>query len=167
MPWRGQGSSMSKEQLEFLLNGQPVSVEVDAGKMLVDVLRDDLGMKSVKKACGEGECGACTVIMDGLAVASCIMPAGHAQGSQITTVEGLATDGHLHPLQEAFLEEGAVQCGFCTPGMLMSAKALLDANPRPTRQQIREAISGNICRCTGYKKIISAIARAADEISKS
>jgi carbon-monoxide dehydrogenase small subunit len=158
---------MSKEQLEFLLNGQPISVEFDTGKMLVDVLRDELGMKSVKKACEEGECGACTVIMDGLAVASCIMPAGHAQGSRISTVEGLATDGHLHPLQEAFLEEGAVQCGFCTPGMLMSAKALLDANSQPTRQQIREAMSGNICRCTGYKKIISAIARAADEISKS
>lgn len=167
MPWRGQGSSMSKEQLEFLLNGQPTSVEVDAGKMLVDVLRDELGMKSVKKACEEGECGACTVILDGLAVASCIMPAGHAQGAQVTTVEGLAREGHLHPLQEAFLEEGAVQCGFCTPGMLLSAKALLDANPRPTRQKIREAISGNICRCTGYKKIVSAIARAADEISKS
>ena len=158
---------MSREQLEFVLNGQPVSVEVDAGKMLADVLRDDLGMKSVKKACEEGECGACTVVMDGLAVASCIMPGGRVQGTQITTVEGLARDGQLHPLQEAFLEEGAVQCGYCTAGMLMSAKALLDAQPQPTRQEAREAISGNICRCTGYKKIISAIVRAADEISKS
>ena len=157
---------MSKEQLEFVLNGQPASVEVDAGKMLADVLRDDLGMKSVKKACDEGECGACTVVMDGLAVASCIMPAGRVQGTQITTVEGLARDGQLHPLQEAFLEEGAVQCGYCTAGMLMSAKALLDAQPQPTRQEAREAISGNICRCTGYKKIISAVVRAADEISK-
>ena len=158
---------MSKEHLEFALNGEPMAVEVDVGKMLVDVLRDDLGMKSVKKSCDEGECGACTVVMDGLAVASCIMPAGHAQGTHITTVEGLSKDSELHPLQEAFLEEGAVQCGFCTPGMLMSAQALLDANPRLTRQEIRKAISGNICRCTGYKKIISAIAKAADDISKS
>ena len=156
---------MSREQLEFVLNGQPASVEVDAGKMLADVLRDDLGMKSVKKACDEGECGACTVVMDGLAVASCIMPAGRVQGAQITTVEGLARGGQLHPLQEAFLEEGAVQCGYCTGGMLMSAKALVDAQPQPTRQEAREAISGNICRCTGYRKIISAIVRAADEIS--
>jgi carbon-monoxide dehydrogenase small subunit len=157
---------MCKEWLEFVLNGEPIAVEVDAGRMLVDVLRDDLGMKSVKKACDEGECGACTVVMDGLSVASCIMPAGHAQGTQITTVEGLSKDGELHPLQEAFLEEGAVQCGFCTPGMLMAAKALLGANTQPTREEIRKAISGNICRCTGYKKIISATAKAADKISR-
>ncbi len=158
---------MAKEHLHFVLNGAAIAVEVAAGKLLVDVLRDDLGMKSVKKACEEGECGACTVILDGRAVASCILPAGHVEGCAVTTVEGLAHDGRLHVLQEAFLQEGAVQCGFCTPGMLMSAKALLDATPRPTRRQIREAIAGNLCRCTGYKKIVAAVARAADVLNDS
>lgn len=157
---------MCNEHLEFVLNGKPVSLDVQPGRMLVDVLRDDLGMKSVKKACEEGECGACTIIMDGKAVTSCIIPAGRAQGTQVITTEGLAKDGQLHALQQAFLDEGAVQCGFCTPGMLMSAKALLDVNPHPTPEQIREGISGNICRCTGYKKIVLAIARAANTTSE-
>lgn len=158
---------MSREHLEFRLNGKPIAINVEPGKMLADVLRDDLGMKSVKKACEEGECGACTIIMDGLAVTSCIMPSGRAQGSEIITVEGLAEQEKLHILQQSFLAAGAVQCGYCTPGMLMSAKALLDSTPHPTRQQIKEAISGNLCRCTGYKKIVSAIANAAEEINRT
>jgi len=151
---------MSRERLEFCLNGRPIVVDVDAGEMLADVLRDDLGMVSVKKACGEGVCGACTVIMDGWAVVSCIMPAGRAHNTSVTTLEGLARNGELDRLQAAFAEEGAVQCGYCTPGMLMSAKALLDSNPCPSREEIRLAISGNLCRCTGYQRIVRAIERA-------
>ncbi len=158
---------MAREHLEFVLNGKPVAVDVEPGKMLADVLRDDLGMKSVKKACEEGECGACTIILDGRAVTSCIMPSGRAQGTQIQTVEGLAEQGELHLLQRSFLAAGAAQCGFCTPGMLMSAKAFLDTTSHPTRQQIKEALSGNLCRCTGYKKIVSAVADAAEEMDRT
>jgi len=139
------------------LNGEEVTVEVKPSTLLVEVLRDQLELTGTKVACGEGECGACTVLLDGKPVNSCLMPALKAQGREVLTVEGLAPLGELHPLQKAFVEHGAVQCGYCTPGMLMSAKALLDHNPNPTEDEVRLAISGNLCRCTGYAKIVEAI----------
>jgi carbon-monoxide dehydrogenase small subunit len=139
------------------LNGEEVTVEVKPSTLLVEVLRDQLELTGTKVACGEGECGACTVLLDGKPVNSCLMPALKAQGREVLTVEGLAPLGELHPLQKAFVGHGAVQCGYCTPGMLMSAKALLDHNPNPTEDEVRLAISGNLCRCTGYAKIVEAI----------
>jgi carbon-monoxide dehydrogenase small subunit len=134
-----------------------VTLQVKPSAMLVEVLRDQLELTGTKVACGEGECGACTVLLDGKPVNSCLVPALKAQGREVLTVEGLAPLGELHPLQKAFVEHGAVQCGYCTPGMLMSAKALLDHNPDPTEEEVRLAISGNLCRCTGYAKIVEAI----------
>jgi carbon-monoxide dehydrogenase small subunit len=131
---------------------------------LLDWLREDLGLTGTKKGCAEGECGACTVIMNGKAVLSCLLPAFKADGGEIWTVEGMASQGELHPLQQAFLNEGAVQCGYCSPGMLLTAKALLDEDPQPSSQEIREAISGNLCRCTGYARIIRAIQAAAEKM---
>jgi carbon-monoxide dehydrogenase small subunit len=146
------------------VNGREVTVQgVEADELLVDVIRDRLGLTGTKIGCNEGECGACTVIMGGKAVLSCLLPALRAQGQEITTIEGLSQDGTLHPLQQAFIDHGAVQCGYCTPGFLMSAKALLDANPHPTRAEIKEAIAGNLCRCTGYVQIVEAIEAAAGE----
>ncbi len=146
----------------FILNGRPVTVETDPSRPLLKVLRDDLGLTGVKQSCDmEGECGACTVIVDGEAQRSCLLLAGEIAGRSVTTVEGLGTPENPHPLQLAFLEAGAVQCGYCTPGMLLSAKALLDRNPRPTRAEIAAALTGNICRCTGYVRIIAAVERAA------
>ena len=145
------------ESLTMRLNGEEVTIEVKPDALLVDVLRDELELTGTKEACGEGECGACTVLLDGEPVTSCIVPARKAQGREVLTVEGLASGGELHPLQKAFIECGAVQCGYCTPGMLMSAKALLDGNPHPSEEDIKEAISGNLCRCTGYVKIVEAI----------
>jgi carbon-monoxide dehydrogenase small subunit len=123
----------------------------------LDVLRYRLGMTGTKEGCGTGSCGSCTVLMDGKAVNSCLVFVAEAEGKEITTIEGLSWEGELHPLQQAFIDEGAVQCGFCTPGMILTAKAFLDANPKPNESQIREAIAGNLCRCTGYEKIIRAI----------
>jgi carbon-monoxide dehydrogenase small subunit len=143
------------------LNGEEVTVEVKPSTLLVEVLRDQLELTGTKVACGEGECGACTVLLDGKPVNSCLMPALKAQGREVLTVEGLAPLGELHPLQKAFVGHGAVQCGYCTPGMLMSAKALLDHNPNPTEDEVRLAISGNLCRCTGYAKIVEAILDAS------
>lgn len=143
------------------VNGRTVRAEVPATRTLLEFLREDLGLTGTKEGCGKGECGACTVLVDGKPVNSCLMLAYQADGKQVVTIEGLERDGSLHPIQEAFVTEGAVQCGFCTPGMIMSAKALLDANPSPTRDEIRQAISGNLCRCTGYAKIIRAIEVAA------
>jgi len=125
--------------------------------MLIDLLREDLGLTGTKRGCGNGKCGACSVILNGKLVNSCLVPAMKANGSEIRTVEGLAGEGDLHPIQEAFLEKGAVQCGFCTPGMLLAAKSLLDETPNPSKEEIKLAISGNLCRCTGYTKIIEAI----------
>lgn len=152
--------------IRFNLNGKDTEVDIDTGAMLLDVLRDSLGMTGAKKGCGKGECGACTVIVDGQAINSCIYPAMKADGAEVQTVEGLSRAEGLHPLQQAFIDEGAVQCGFCTPGMLMSAKALLDEKPEPTKDDVRTAIGGNICRCTGYVKIESAILVAAQELAK-
>jgi carbon-monoxide dehydrogenase small subunit len=149
------------QTLSMTLNGEPVTVQVKPSAMLVEVLRDQLELTGTKVACGVGECGACTVLLDGKPVNSCLVPALKAQGREVLTVEGLARLGELHPLQKAFVEHGAVQCGFCTPGMLMSAKALLDHNPNPTEEEVRMAISGNLCRCTGYAKIVEAILEAS------
>jgi carbon-monoxide dehydrogenase small subunit len=150
--------------MEFFLNGQPVRAEVRGGQTLLQLLRDGLGLNGTKEGCGAGECGACTVIVDGQALASCIFPALEVEGAEVTTIEGLdAPDGTLHPLQEAFVQQGAVQCGFCTPGQIMSAKALLDVNPHPSEDEIRTALEGNLCRCTGYHQIIAAVKAAAEE----
>jgi aerobic-type carbon monoxide dehydrogenase small subunit (CoxS/CutS family) len=148
------------EALTMTLNGEEVTIYIQPDALLVDVLRDELGLMGTKEACGQGECGACTVLLDGQPVTSCLVPAAKAQGREVMTVEGLASGGELHPLQKAFIEHGAVQCGYCTPGMLMSAKALLDRNPHPTEEEIKVAISGNLCRCTGYVKIVEAIKAA-------
>ena len=150
-----------KREIELTVNGELTRVTIDDDMMLLEVLRGELGLTGTKKGCGEGECGACTVIMNGKAVNSCMIPAPRAAGAVIETVEGLAKNGEPSVLQQAFIDVGAVQCGFCTPGMLMSAKALLDENPTPTPQDVRRAISGNICRCTGYTKIEQAILAAA------
>jgi carbon-monoxide dehydrogenase small subunit len=148
---------MTTQALTMKLNGEEVTVQVKPSATLVEVLRDQLELTGTKVACGEGECGACTVLLDGVPVNSCLVPALKAQGREVMTVEGLAPLGELHPLQKAFVEHGAVQCGYCTPGMLMSAKAFLDHNPNPTEDEVRLAISGNLCRCTGYAKIVEAI----------
>ncbi len=148
-------------KISFILNGKSVSAEVKDDRRLLDFLREDLGLTGTKEGCGEGECGACTVIIDGEAVNSCLVLAPEVDGHEVTTVEGLEKEGELHPLQKAFIDNGAVQCGFCTPGMLMSAKALLDKNSDPSDEEIKEAIEGNLCRCTGYYKIIEAIREAA------
>jgi carbon-monoxide dehydrogenase small subunit len=152
---------MTTQTLTMTLNGEEVKVQVKPSALLVEVLRDQLELTGTKVACGEGECGACTVLLDGKPVNSCLVPALKAQGREVLTVEGLAPLGELHPLQKAFVEHGAVQCGYCTPGMLMSAKALLDHNPNPTEDEVRLAISGNLCRCTGYAKIVEAILDAS------
>jgi carbon-monoxide dehydrogenase small subunit len=146
-----------KKQLRLTVNGQPYELYVDPKTLLVEVLRDHLGLTGTKRGCNSSSCGACTVLLNGLAVKSCSILALQANGGEVLTVEGLAEGGELNPLQEAFLDYGAFQCGFCTAGMLMSAKALLDENPKPTREQIKEGIDGNICRCTGYNSIIRAV----------
>jgi carbon-monoxide dehydrogenase small subunit len=155
---------MAKEKIQCEVNGQQVTLEVEPDELLIDVLRDHLGLKGTKAGCRAGECGACSVILNGRVVTSCLVPAMKADGGKITTVEGLEKDGELHPLQKAFVEKGAIQCGFCTPGMLLSAKNFLDQNPKPTIQEIKTAISGVLCRCTGYQKIIHAIYSASKTI---
>ena len=154
------------ERLSFTLNGKKISADVDPDMRLADFLRDHLYLTGTKIGCGKGECGACTVIMNGKAVTSCIIPIMRAQDAVIETIEGLAKGDKLHPLQEEFINKGAIQCGFCTPGFIMSAKALLDENNNPTPEQVREAIGGNICRCTGYVKIEEAVLSAAERIRK-
>lgn len=149
---------MKKISLDFILNGEKTSLISSPNRTLLDVLREDLGLTGAKDACGgEGECGACTVLLNGKPVNACLVFIGQVAGMQITTIEGLIEKGEFHPLQRAFVEVGAVQCGYCTPGAILSAKALLDENPHPTDQEIRDGLSGNLCRCTGYNKMIEAV----------
>jgi len=152
-------------KLQFILNGKSRELEVNPAKRLLDVLREDLGLTGTKEGCGEGECGSCTVLLDDRPVLSCLTTASHINGRKVTTIEGLAEDGELDGLQTAFVEETAIQCGFCTPGMIMSSKALLMNSPDPSEEEIRAAIAGNICRCSGYSQIIRAVKRAAKERS--
>ncbi len=150
-----------KKVLKITVNGRLYDLYIKPKTLLIEVLRDHLQLTGAKRGCDTGSCGACTVILDGMAVKSCSIMAIQADGSEVTTVEGLADENELHPLQKAFLDHGAVQCGFCTSGMLMSSKALLDENPNPDNRQIREGIDGNICRCTGYNSIVRAITDVA------
>jgi len=156
-----------KTEINFILNGAEVSVTTEAHKRLIDVLRGPLGLTGTKEGCGEGECGACTVIVDGRAVNSCLYPAFEIEGKNVTTIEGLQGIGNrLSVIQEAFVENGGIQCGFCTPGMILSTKALLDSNPDPTEEEIRGALVGNLCRCTGYVQIIESVKAAAAALKK-
>ncbi|MEI7449567.1 MAG: (2Fe-2S)-binding protein [Desulfomonile sp.] len=153
-----------KTIINLIVNDQPVEAAVEPNRTLLQLLREDLGLTGTKHGCGLGDCGACTIIMDGQPVNSCLVLAVQANGREVLTIEGLADNGKLHPIQQAFVDNGAIQCGFCTPGMILSAKALLDENPRPTENEIRTAISGNLCRCTGYQKIVEAVQEAAKSI---
>ncbi len=158
---------MDSYRLEFSLNGTPVTIEVAPNRLLVDLLREEFGLKGTKVGCREGECGVCTVLVDGKPVNSCLLPAMKVQGLQVTTIEGLAERDLLHPLQQAFIDEGAMQCGFCTPAMILTAKALLDANSLPDELEIKKSLSGVLCRCTGYRKIIKAVQKASMFIGSS
>ena len=155
---------MRRKKITFTLNGKKQEFDVPVEWTLLRLLREGFHLTGTKCSCAEGECGACTVILDKEAVTSCIVMAVDVDGREVTTIEGLEQDGHLHPLQEAFIAVGAIQCGYCTPGMIMSAKALLDKNPHPTDEEIRVGMSGNLCRCTGYDKILEAIRMVADQI---
>ena len=150
--------------ISFMLNGETVEIHVEPTELLVDVLRNKLQLTGTKIGCKAGDCGACTVIMNGKAVNSCLVPVGKVQGASIVTIEGVAGKDGLHPLQQAFIDHGAIQCGLCTPGMIMAAKALLDEKCSPSKDEIREAMSGNICRCTGYVKIETAVEEAAKQL---
>jgi carbon-monoxide dehydrogenase small subunit len=146
-----------KKEIILKVNGEEREVAVEPRQTLLEILRNDLGLTGTKEGCGNGNCGTCTVLLDGKAVSSCLILAIEVEEQEITTIEGLAKAGEIHPLQKAFIEEGAIQCGFCSPGMILTAKAFLDANPHPTEAEARQAISGNLCRCTGYDKIVRAI----------
>ncbi len=153
-----------KQTITFNLNGESVQVEIEPHLTLLQLLRDKLELTGTKEGCGMGECGACTVILNGKTVNSCIFPAIEVDGKNVMTIEGLTgAQGNLHPIQKAFVEYGAIQCGFCTPGMVLSAKALLDENPKPTEEEIRSGIAGNLCRCTGYLQIVQAIKTASGQ----
>ena len=158
---------MSKVHVTTVVNGDQVEFLAGPGMTLLDALRDELGLTGAKEGCGSGDCGACSVIVDGRLVCSCLMLAPEAEGRRVQTIEGLAHGGHLHPLQEKFLEHAALQCGFCTPGLLMAAKALLDSNPDPTETEARYWLAGNLCRCTGYDKVIRAVMDAAAELRQA
>ncbi len=147
--------------LTFTLNGERRRIETPSGRRVLDLLRDDLGLTAAKEGCGSGECGACAVLVDGTPKLSCLMLAAQLEGCEVTTAEGLGTMEHPHPLQAAFVEHGAVQCGYCTPGMTLASAELLARSPSPDRDAVREAISGNLCRCTGYVKIVDAVMAAA------
>jgi aerobic carbon-monoxide dehydrogenase small subunit len=153
-------------KVRMRVNGNQVEREIPPDRLLVDFIRGDLGLTGTKVGCEEGECGACTVIMNGKSVVSCLIPAFKADGAEILTVEGMSGEAELHPIQQAFLEEGAVQCGYCTPGMVLSAKALLDENSAPTVEEVKRGMSGNLCRCTGYTKIIRAVQVASERMQK-
>jgi aerobic-type carbon monoxide dehydrogenase small subunit (CoxS/CutS family) len=152
---------LERVRLAFTVNGDAVRVDVSPRASLLDVLRDDLELTGAKAGCREGECGACSVLVDGRLVNSCLVLALECEGSEVLTIEGLARGGKLHPLQQAFVDHGAIQCGYCTPGMILAAYALLRANPSPTEDEIRRALEGNLCRCTGYRKILDAVRAAA------
>ena len=154
-----------KKTITLQVNGDPYELSVSPNQTLLDVLREELSLTGTKKGCDAGSCGACTVIMDGEPILSCLTLAIRCDNKKITTIEGLAPDGNLHPLQEAAIEQNAVQCGYCTPGWLLSAKVLLDNQPQPSAQEVQESIAGNLCRCTGYKKIEQAILAAAEKMS--
>jgi aerobic carbon-monoxide dehydrogenase small subunit len=164
-PFEGVGF-MKQEEIVLKVNGTNYHLSIEPRRTLVEVLRENLGLTGTKKSCNEGDCGACTVLMNGRPVASCLVLAMDAQGKEILTIEGLSEGEKLHPIQEAFLKHGAIQCGFCTPGMVMSAKALLDENPEPTTSEVRKAISGNLCRCTGYQHIVDSIMAASKMMQK-
>ncbi|MBU2444157.1 MAG: (2Fe-2S)-binding protein [Bacteroidetes bacterium] len=151
---------MKKVKIKFYLNGEEFSLVTEPNRRLIDLLREDLGLTGTKEGCAIGECGACTVIIDGKTANSCLVIAGQVDGCKIMTIEGIVTNGKLHPLQENFLKYGAIQCGFCTPGMVLSSYALLQENSHPTEDEIKEAIAGNLCRCTGYKQIIEAVRKS-------
>jgi carbon-monoxide dehydrogenase small subunit len=158
----GQGDDASlKREIKLNVNGKAYDVLIKNKWTLADVLRDELGLTGTKKGCDEGECGACTVLMDGKPVRSCLSLAIDVRGRKITTIEGIGRNGELDPVQEAFIEQGAIQCGFCTPGMILSAKALLDTVPHPNEDQVKTAINGNLCRCTGYVRIVRAVLAAS------
>jgi carbon-monoxide dehydrogenase small subunit len=153
------------QRITLRINGKDYRVEVEPDELLVDVLRDRLWLTGTKKGCGTGDCGACTVLMDGRPVTSCLVLAVAAEGKAIETIEGMADDERLHPLQQAFIDHGAVQCGYCTPGLLIVGRHILDHNPRPTEAEVRAGIAGNLCRCTGYTKVVQAILAAAERMS--
>lgn len=153
---------MNKITVHCTVNHKPVAVEIDPNKRLLDMLREDLNLTSVKEGCSEGECGACTVIFNGEPVTSCCVLAGQAEGADIITLEGVSVDGKPDVVQQAFMDAGAVQCGFCTPGMILTAEALLAKNPAPMEEEVKQAMSGNLCRCTGYAKIVEAVLLAAE-----
>ena len=156
---------MSKKSLQLTINREPYELTVEPRTTLAELLREELHLTGTKEGCGIGMCGACTVLLDGKAIKSCLVLALKANGKEITTIEGLAAKGDIHPLQKAFIDHGAIQCGYCTPGMIISSKALLDENPRPTENEIKEGLRGNLCRCTGYTKIIEAVSAAADKMA--
>ena len=148
-------------KISFILNGKEIQIDVPSDRRVVDLLREDLGFTGTKEGCGAGECGACTILVNGESRLSCLMLAAQLEGRDVTTIEGIASEERLHPVQEAFVEHGAVQCGFCIPGTVLSAIDLLQRNPDPTRMEIRQGLSGNLCRCTGYQKIVDAVEGAA------
>ena len=158
--------SLLQKTICFTLNGKPTQVDIEPDELLIDVLRYKLSLTGTKKGCGEGECGACTILLDNLPVNSCLIPAMKADGKELITIEGLAPDEALHPIQESFLEAGAVQCGFCSPGAILSTKALLDEQKNPTDSDIKKALSGHICRCTGYVQMADAVRLAASKMRK-
>ncbi|TMB65650.1 MAG: (2Fe-2S)-binding protein [Deltaproteobacteria bacterium] len=153
-----------KKKIQLTLNGKITTLEVPSHRLLLDLLRDEIGLTGTKEGCGTGDCGACTVFLNGKPVNSCLVLSGELDGTDIVTIEGLKIGPELHPIQKAFIQDGGAQCGYCTPGMLMMSKALLDENPNPTEEEIRFALSGNLCRCTGYAKIIQAVQDAAAEL---
>lgn len=151
-----------KHEVNFKINGTPIHTSIEPNISLLTFIREHMGLKGTKEGCGAGDCGTCTVLVNGETVNSCLMLAVEADGKEILTVEGLAKNGEIDPIQQAFIDEGAVQCGYCTPGMLMSTKAILDKNPEPSEEEIKKGLSGNLCRCTGYKQIVNAVKRAVE-----